>query len=170
MTQLSLYGYPDGTDFGFLGNLPALERLDLGRTADGARLGVRGGLRRLASEAPGIAHLGFLYVRPIDEVGEIARFAALEFLSIRYCEVEDLTPLATVGGLRTLQIVTPVDSGRLAQIARMPQLTTLEILSNVEDRRNIDLSGLGDAQLTVRAHADRHRIVGAGPRIKVKWL
>ncbi|MBE8524769.1 NACHT domain-containing protein [Amycolatopsis sp. H6(2020)] len=172
LTQLSLYCYPDGTDFGFLGNMPALQRLELGRTPDpdGVGLGVRGGLRQLASEAPGIAGLGLLYVRPIDEVGEIARFSALEFLSIRHCQVEDFTPLATAGGLRTLQIATPVDPGQLAQIARMPQLTTLEILSNVEDRRDIDLSGLGDAKLTVRAYPDRHRIVGAGPKIKVKWL
>ncbi|MGW3994985.1 NACHT domain-containing protein [Amycolatopsis sp. NPDC004772] len=170
LTQLSLYCYPDGADFGFLGNLPVLGRLELGRTPDGARLGVRGGLRQLATEAPGIAGLGLLYVRPIDEVGEIARFSALEFLSIRYCQVEDFTPLAAVGGLHTLQIATPVDPGQLAQIAQMPQLTTLEILSNFEDRRDIDLSGLGDAKLTVRAYADRHRIVGAGPRIQVKWI
>ncbi|MDS0134406.1 MULTISPECIES: NACHT domain-containing protein [unclassified Amycolatopsis] len=170
LTQLSLYCYPDGADFGFLGSLPVLGRLELGRTPDGARLGVRGGLRQLASEAPGIAGLGLLYVRPIDEVGEIARFSALEFLSIRYCQVEDFTPLAAVGGLHTLQIATPVDPGQLAQIARMSQLSTLEILSNFEDRRDIDLSGLGDVKLTVRAYADRHRIVGAGPRIKLKWL
>ena len=66
--------------------------------------------------------------------------------------------------------MTPINPDRLAQIARMPQLTTLEIVSSRNDRGDIDLSGLGDMKLTVRAYADRHRIVGAGRGIKVKWF
>ncbi|MFF1607726.1 NACHT domain-containing protein [Amycolatopsis sp. NPDC058278] len=170
LTRLSLYDYPDGTEFDFLADLTALEWLDIGHTVNGFGLGIRGGLRQLAMGASGIVQLGFLYVRPLGELDEIARFPALDKLSIRYCEVEDFTPLATIGGLRTLQIATPIDPGQLAQIARIAQLTTLEILSNPEDGRDIDLSVLGDAQLTVRTYAARHRIIGAGPGIKVKWL
>ena len=58
----------------------------------------------------------------------------------------------------------------LEQISRMPQLTTLHILSSPDDPRDINVSALGDANLTVRAYRDRHRIVGAGKGIKVKWL
>ncbi|HET6709177.1 NACHT domain-containing protein [Amycolatopsis sp.] len=170
LTGLSLYRYAAGADFGFLGTLPALRTLDFGRTAEGAGLGIRGGFRQLATDVPRIEKLGFLYVRPLGELHELSRFSALDGLSIRHCQVEDLTPLATVGSLRTLQIVTPVDQAHLAQVARLPQVTTLEILSDSEDRRDIDLSGLGDAKLTVRAYPDRHRFVGAGPRIKVKWF
>lgn len=114
--------------------------------------------------------MGFLYIRPLEELDQFARFAALEKLSIRHCHVEDLTPLATVTSLRTIQIVTPVNQDHLAQINRLTQLTTLDILSSPDDPRDIDLSGLGDVKLTVRAYPDRHRIVGAGKRIKVKWL
>ncbi|MEV4050314.1 NACHT domain-containing protein [Amycolatopsis sp. NPDC049688] len=170
LNQLCLYCYPDGAEFSFLGNLPALRRLDLGRRGSSESLGVRGGLRQLAMDAPRLDELGFLFVQPLDELGEIARFSALNTLSIRYCQVEDLSPLATVETLRTLQIVAPVDPVQLAHIARLTQLTTLEILSDSDDRRIIDLSGLGNAELTVRAYPERHRIVGAGPRIKVKWL
>ncbi len=170
LTGLSLYRYPAGADFGFLGNLPALHLLDLGRTAEGVGLSIRGGLRRLATDAPGIDDLGFLYVRPLEELDQIIRFPALDRLSFRQCQVEDFTPLASVAHLRTLQISTPVAPGWLAQIARLTRLTTLEILSDPEDRGDLDLSALGDAELTVRTYANRHRILGAGPGIKVKWL
>ncbi|MEU5263810.1 NACHT domain-containing protein [Amycolatopsis sp. NPDC021455] len=170
LTGLSLYRYSDGVDFGFLRNLTDLRFMDFGRTVEGAGLGIRGGLCQLAVDAPGIRRLGFLDVQPLAELEHIARFSALEELSIRYCQVEDFTPLTTVGSLRVLATTTPIDPGQLAQIARITQLTTLDILSSHQDRRNIDLAGLGDVRLTVRAYGGEHRIVGAGPRIKVKWL
>ncbi|WP_103338825.1 NACHT domain-containing protein [Amycolatopsis sp. CA-126428] len=168
LTSLSLYHYPEGADFGFLRNLAALRSLDIGEAPEGVGLGIRGGLRQLAKDAPGIDKLGFLDVRPLGELGELSRFPALERLSLRRCQVEDLTPLSTVRGLRTLEVLTPVDPNWWAQIARMNQLTTLDIMSIRGDRGDIDLSELGDAKLTVRTYADRHRIVGAGPGIKVK--
>ncbi|WP_410598364.1 NACHT domain-containing protein [Amycolatopsis sp. lyj-90] len=170
LTRLSLYGYPDGTDLGLLGNLADLKELDIGRTPDGAGLGVRGGLRQLAAAIPGVRELGFLYVRPLEDLDQFAHFAALEKLSIRHCHVESLTPLATARSLRRLEMVTPVNSEHLAQISRLTRLTTLVILSGLDGPRDIDLSGLGDVKLTVRAYPNRHRIVGAGRGIKVKWL
>ncbi len=170
LSKLYLYGYPNGADFSFLRKLTALRSLDVGRTSEGAGLDIRGGLRQLTMDVPGINSLGFLQVRPLEGLGELARFAALDRLSIRHCQVSDLTPLTTVESLRTLRMVTPVDSDQLTQIAGMTQLTTLDILSKPMERGDIDLSGLGDARLTVRAYPDRHRILGAGPGIKVKWL
>jgi hypothetical protein len=170
LTHLALYGYRAGSDFGFLSNLADLRMLDLGRTPDGVGLGVCGGLRQLAEYAPGLSKLGFLYVRPLEDLDHLAHFAMLEKLSIRNCHVEDLAPLATARSLRTLEIVTPINSDHLAQISQLTQLTTLQILSSPDDPRNIDLSGLGDVRLTVRAYLNRHRFVNTGKRIKVKWL
>ncbi|ADJ45889.1 large ATP-binding protein [Amycolatopsis mediterranei S699] len=168
LTSLNLYHYPDGADFGFLRNLAALRSLDIGRTPEGVGLGIQGGLRQLAKVAPALDWVGFLDVRPLGELGELSRFPALERLSIRRCQVEDLTPLSTVRGLRTLELLAPVNPSWWAQIARMNQLATLEIISSPGGRGDIDLSGLGDARLTVRAYPDRRRIVNAGPGIEVR--
>jgi hypothetical protein len=170
LTQLCLYRYPNGTDFRPLSGLANLEKLDLGCRLDGAGLGILGGLPQLAADVPGLSDLGFLDVRPLEDLDHLARFTALKKLSIRHCQVESLAELATARSLRTLEIVTPVNSDHLAQISRLSQLTTLQILSNSSAPRDIDLSGLGDVKLTVRAYSNRHRIVSAGKRIKVKWL
>ncbi|MFI9387231.1 NACHT domain-containing protein [Kutzneria sp. NPDC052558] len=170
LTTLCLYEYPADADLRFLRNLTDLEMLELGRTLDGAGLSVRGGIRQLAADAPGVARLGFLLVRPLDGLDQLEHFPALEKLSIRNCGVDDLAPLATVESLRVLQIVTPVNPDHLAQISRLTQLSTMDILSSVDAPRDIDLSGLGDVELTVRTYPNRHRIVGAGRRIKIRYL
>jgi hypothetical protein len=170
LTRLSLYSYSDGADFRFLGNLVHLQNLDLGRSPGQAALGVRGGLHQLAVNSPRLRGLGFLYVRPLENPDQFAHFAALDTLSIRHCAIEDLAPLTAARSLRTLEIVTPVDPGHLAQISRLAQLTTLVILSSPDGPRDIDLSELGDAKLIVRAYPNRHRIVGAGKGIKIEWL
>lgn len=170
LSTLYLYDYPDMADFGFLGDLGALRNLEFGHTSGETSLGIRGGLSQLATDAPGIHRLGLLYASPLKDIDQIVRFPVLGKLSFRQCQIEDLAPLATVESLRTLEITTPIDLGWLPQIGRMSQLTTLDILSNPDDREDVDLSGLGDAKLTVRARANGLRIVGAGPGIKVKWL
>lgn len=168
LNKLALYDYRYGTDFGFLSNLANLEKLELGSTT--AAPGIRGGLRQLVADIPRIKELGFLEVSPLEDLDQLEYLVDLEKLSIRHCTVEDFTPLAAVTSLRNLQIVTPVNPDHLAQISRLTQLTTLEILSDLNGPRDIDLSGLGDVRLTVRIYPDRHRIVGAGKRIKIKHL
>lgn len=167
LTVLNLYDYPNDTDFGFVGDLTNLEHLDLGHTSGAARLGIQGGLRRLASVTPGVAELGFLRVDPFPELSNIAHFSKVTRLSIRGCDVTDFAPLKALRKLRTLEVTTPVSAVNLTQIAQLSQLTALEIVSNPENEQNIDLSALGDAQLIVHTSAKRHRIVGVGKGIKL---
>lgn len=170
LDRLGLYDYPKVIDLRFLSHLRDLRDLDLGRSNAMAPLGIHGGVRQLAADVPGLRHLGFIGIQPLAELDQLANFALLESLSIRDCHIAELTQLTNVRSLRILRIGTPFDSDYLAQISQLPQLTTLDILSNPDAPRDIDLSTLGDARLTVRTYRNRHRFVGVGKRIKVGWL
>lgn len=170
LTGLFLYRYPDGIDLSPLSTIATLRQLEFGRSSGGDLLGVRGGVRQLTADLPRLNRLGFLYVHPLEELDQLAHFANLAELSIRLCDVADLTPLSTVRSLRTLRTTIDLTPGQLAQIGRLTQLTTLEILSDPDSPRDIDLSALGDVPLTVRTHRDRHRFVGLGKRVRVKWF
>ncbi|WP_158854549.1 hypothetical protein [Saccharothrix deserti] len=120
---------------------------------------------------PHLRDLGFVNLDGIDDLGELARFPNLATVSIRRCAVDDISPLEAVESLRTLEISTPVMPDYLDQIRlRVPQVSTLTILSNPDDQRDIDLSALGDRRMTVRVYRGRHRIVGAGKGIKVERI
>lgn len=169
VTLLALYQYPKGVDLRVLAELPALRSLDLGSPSGGGALGVRNGLAGLADRVPALHRLGFLQVQPLDELDQLARFPELSTLSVRYCDVADFTALTTVASLRTIES-SYLGDDHLAQIGQLAQLTTLVLVTSDNDPRDIDLSPLGDAKLTVRTYRDRHRFVGKGKNIKVAWL
>jgi hypothetical protein len=170
LEQLALYRYPNGADLRGLTDLPVLRGLVLGRGPDGDTLGVRGGIAGLTNAVPALHDLGFLDVRPLEDLDQVARFPNLSTLSIRSCDVADFTALTGVTTLHTLEVSHPVSRDHLTQIGQLTQLLALQILSDLDSPRDIDVSGLGDIPLTVRAYRDRHRFVGKGKRIKVEWI
>ncbi|MGV9366039.1 NACHT domain-containing protein [Amycolatopsis sp. NPDC003731] len=171
LTGLTLLDYPNDADFEFIGSLGNLERLDLGHSSRIDRLGIKGGLLRLASFTPKVAELGFVRVHPFPELGDLAHFSEVTKLAFRGSDVVDFTPLRDVTNLRTLQISASASAANLAQIAQLPQLTALEIMIYPEYESSLNLSALGDAQLIVRTYAERrYRIVGAGKGIKLESM
>lgn len=174
LKNIALYGYPDGTDLTPLRQLPDLTSLDLGMSSPqpacppGSRL--KDGLSHIADTLPHLTELGLLYVNTTDELRELARLAHLHTLSIRNCHIRDLTPLASIKSLTCLQIAGPLVPTYLEQIKHLKQLTAIEILINPNDTKDIDLSALGNRHLTIRTYRHRHRIIGVGKGIKIKWL
>lgn len=170
LEQLALYDFPTGLDPAPLGALEALRDLDLGDLGKGRPLGFEGGLRALAEYAPHLTSLGFYQVDGLGDLAELAHFPALRRLSLRLCGALDLSRLDAVTSLTTLQISTTAHAEYLEQIRALSGVQVLEILSSRDDTRDIDLSPLSDRRMTVRVYANRHRVVGAGKRIKVERI
>jgi hypothetical protein len=166
LTSLSLYEYPDGIVVSPISSLTSLEALHLGRLGSHTTTGISGGVQQIAIAVPQLRDIGFLGCNRLD-LAELTHFSNLNRLSIRLCDVDDLTPLTEVRSLRTLQIAIPIRPGYLGQIRRLPQLTDLEILSSSDSPRDIDLAELGDVRLTVHTYANRHRILRAGKGVRL---
>src|SRR5260370_36759362 len=113
-------------DFTAIRHLPALNKLDIGRSnaSSRTRRSTNGlsDLGRIAELVPGLTNLGFLEMDLTDQIAEIAQFAQLKHLSLRHCKVVDLAPLADIGSLTPLQIASPADPIYLSQITRRPPL------------------------------------------------
>jgi len=105
-----------------------------------------------------------------DHIGEITQLAHLKRLSLRFCEVVNLTPLADMTSLTHLQIAGPDVPDYLRQIKKLPQIRDLDILGGEDNLPVLDLSSLGSRQVNVHIYRHRRRIIGADKRVKVKWL
>lgn len=174
LEQLAIYNYPAEIDLTAIRDLPMLSRLDIGRPGDspGTESSANVGrvVRCIAELAPTLAELGFLEMDLTDHIGEITQLAHLKRLSLRFCEVVDLTPLADMTSLTHLQIAGPGIPDYLRQIKKLPQIRDLDILGGEDNLPVLDLSPLGSRQLNVHIYRHRHRIIGANKRVKVKWL
>ncbi|GAA3398229.1 NACHT domain-containing protein [Cryptosporangium minutisporangium] len=173
LTSLALYDYAEDADLSALRDLPILRSLDVGRIRPTTHLNAvsRPGIARLAALAPGLTQLGFLQVSMSSELPELARFGQLDSLSIRSCDVSDLSPLSSVPSLTKLEIApSDGDLSFLAGLRSVDRLAELTILSDKDDTWTVDLSLLGDRPLIVRLYRDRHRIIGAGRGIRVKRI